>query len=332
MRSVILFVAWAILCVVGVLLAEPKAGNKPAPAAKGSAGASASAANPAAGREQDEKAIRDAVARLTKAYNGGDAAGVASLYTTDGEMIDGVGNQIQGRPAIEAEMAATFKAHPTAKLEVAIDTIRFLGASLAVEESVSTVTYEPGGPAQAGRYVVTYVKQDGKWLSGIVRELPDQQSGMQELEQLAWLVGDWVDESHEALVKTSYRWSDDHRFIVGDFAMHIGGREAMNGTHRIGWDPLAHQIRSWAFDSEGGFGESLWTVVQNDPKTGQPMKWVVKMSGVSHDGAIGSATHTYTRVGDDRYSFQSRDRIVGGKLTEDTPEIIVARAAPHPGK
>ena len=29
-------------------------------------------------------------------------------------------------------------------------------------------------------------------------------------------------------------------------------------TQRIGWDPVADHIRSWEFDSEGGFGEGKW--------------------------------------------------------------------------
>ena len=32
----------------------------------------------------------------------------------------------------------------------------------------------------------------------------------------------------------------------------------MTVTQRIGWDPAAKQIRSWEFDSEGGFGEGTW--------------------------------------------------------------------------
>jgi uncharacterized protein (TIGR02246 family) len=337
MRSFFLFFIGAMLCVAGLLLAEPRAGAPTAakpgaqPAAKGAGAA------PAARRDEDElaardAAVRDVVARLIKAYNGGDAAGIASLFTVDGEMIDDEGTRVQGRQAIEQDYAAVFQSHPQAKLEIAIDTIRFLGPTLAIEEGVSTVTYEPGGKSESGRYRVTYVKQDGKWLTGSARELPDDETGAKALEQLDWLVGSWVDESPEALVRTSYRWTDNHLFLVGEFAVHIGGRAAMSGTHRIGWDPLAKKIRSWVFDSEGGFGEALWTVSQTDPQTGAPQQWIVKMSGVTHDGAVGSATNLYTRLGEDRYSFQSHDRVIGGQPSDDTPEVIVAREAPEPGK
>jgi uncharacterized protein (TIGR02246 family) len=332
MRSIFLFFVWALLCVAGLLLAEPKPGAPTAakPAAPSAAKGTAAAA--AARRDEDERAVRDVVARLTKAYNGGDAAAIASLFTPDGEMIDDEGTRVQGRQAIEQDFAAIFQLHAKAKIEIAIDSIRFLGPTLAIEEGTSTVTYEPGGTPESGRYRVTYVKQDGKWLTGSARELPDDETGARALEQLGWLVGNWVDESPEALVKTSYRWADNHLFLVGEFTVQVAGRAAMSGTHRIGWDPLAKKVRSWVFDSEGGFGEALWTVSQTDPNTGAPQQWIVKMSGVTHDGAVGSATNLYTRLGEDRYSFQSRDRVIGGQRNEDTPEVIVAREAPEPGK
>ncbi|HEY1784359.1 MAG TPA: SgcJ/EcaC family oxidoreductase [Pirellulales bacterium] len=329
MRSIFLFFVWALLCVAGLLLAEPKPGAPAKPAAPSAAKTAAAAT---AGRDDDERAVRDVVARLTKAYNGGDAEGIASLFTADGEMIDDEGTRVQGRKAIEQDFAAIFQLHPKAKIEIAIDAIRFLGPTLAIEEGTSTVAYEPGGTSESGRYQVTYVKQEGKWLTGSARELPDDETGAAALEQLAWLVGNWVDESPESLVKTSYHWTDNHLFLVGDFAVHIAGRAAMSGTHRIGWDPLAKKIHSWVFDSEGGFGEALWTISQTDPATGAPQQWIVKMSGVTRDGSVGSATNLYTRLGEDRYSFESRDRVIGGQRSEDTPEVIVAREAPEPGK
>ena len=73
----------------------------------------------------------------------------------------------------------------------------------------------------------------------------------------------------------AYRWTDNHRFILGQFTVQIAGKPAMTGTQRIGWDPLKKTIRSWVFDSEGGFAEGTWTLDGN--------KWVVKLTGV-HPG------------------------------------------------
>jgi len=60
------------------------------------------------------------------------------------------------------------------------------------------------------------------------------------------------------MVVTTYKWADDKRFILSDFTVQVGGNPAMTGSQRIGWDPLRKQIRSWVFDSQGGFAEGLW--------------------------------------------------------------------------
>ena len=52
----------------------------------------------------------------------------------------------------------------------------------------------------------------------------------------------------------------------------------MTVTQRIGWDPLTKQIKSWVFDSEGGYGDGLWTRKGN--------QWVIKSTGVLPDGRI----------------------------------------------
>jgi uncharacterized protein (TIGR02246 family) len=330
MRTLVLFIGWALLCLVVIVLAEPGRGAKP-PGPGTAPAAPASQSTAPQGKDADAP-IRQMVAAFTKAYNSGDAKALASLFIVEAEIIDSEGQVVRGRRAIEDEFAAIFKQHPKAKIEIAIDSIRYLGPALAIEEGTSTVKYEPNDPGESGRYVVTYVKQDGRWQTVSAQEAPEEEADSNSLEQLSWLVGNWVDENPEALVKTSFRWDEDHTYLVGEFAIHIAGRPAMKGTNRIGWDPLLRQIRSWMFDSEGGFSESLWSPSSTNSGSSGPDRWVVKMSGVTRDGRAGSATNVFTRLGEDRYSFQSYDRIVGGVPTDDIPEIIVTREAPGPEK
>lgn len=270
----------------------------------------------------DEKPIRDLIAAFTKAYNAGDAKAIASMFTVGGEAADEKGNVARGRAEIERIFAAVFQEHPQAKITIKVDSIRFLGPTVAIEEGVSTVVRTPGEPGESGRYSVTYVVQDGKWLMAAARELAadDEQFAASELEQLGWLVGNWIDESSEGLVKSSYRWDEKRHFIMGEFTLQVSGQTALSGTQRIGWDPRTRQLRSWVFDSEGGFGEGLWTR-QGD-------RWIVKFSGVAHDGHSGSMTNIYTRLGKDKYSMESRDRVVGGELTQDAGAVVVVREPP----
>jgi hypothetical protein len=201
--------------------------------------------------------------------------------------------------------------------------VRFLSPSLAVEEGAATVGLVPNEPTEANRYMVVHVKQDGKWMMASAHDLPnDDTPAEDQLKQLAWLIGEWVDESPDSLVITSYRWDDNHNFILSEFTIHVAGRPVMSGTQRIGWDPLAKVIRSWVFDSEGGFAEGVYS------RDGQ--QWIIKMSGVTRDGKVASATNTITRVSKDRFTWNSRDRMVGGELAPEVGAITVARKPPKP--
>jgi hypothetical protein len=155
------------------------------------------------------------------------------------------------------------------------------------------------------------------------RDLPDELGSSEEqLKQLSWLIGDWVDESPNALVRTSYRWAENESFIAGEFHVQVAGRPALVGTNRIGWDPLARKLRSWVFDSEGGFGEGVWTRIDN--------QWIVKVTAVTRDGKLATATNIYTYLSNDRATFESRDRLRGDELAEDTGEILLVRMPPKP--
>ena len=269
--------------------------------------------------------IRLAAEAFAQAYNAGDAKAIARLFVADGEIVSEEGQSTQGREGIEQAFAGVFKEHPKTRMDLAIESIRFIGPDMAAEEGIATVTQGPGEPAQRSPYSVTYARQDGKWLTASSRDLPDDTPTPEEqLKQLRWMIGEWVDESPEALVMTSYRWTDNQCYILSEFKVQIGGRPVMTGTQRIGWDPLAKKIRSWVFDSEGGFGEGIWTRDGN--------QWIVKRTGVTRDGKIASATNIITRVSKHRMTWQQRDRIVGGEKTPDIAETPITRRPPTPNK
>jgi uncharacterized protein (TIGR02246 family) len=321
MRSILTTAVVAVaLVATAVAIGLQKAASGDPPAGPDTA-AAASAPGPA--YQQDEKAIRLAAQAFTKAYNAGDAKAIASKFIADGEIVSEEGQSTQGREGIEQVFAGIFKEHPQTHMDLAIGSIRFIGPDMAVEDGMATVTHGPDEPAQRSPYVVVHARRDGKWLTASARDLPDVTPTPEEqLKQLGWLIGQWVDESPEALVMTSYRWTDNQCYILSEFKVQVGGRPVMTGSQRIGWDPLAKQIRSWVFDSEGGFGEGIWTREGN--------QWIVKRTGVTRDGKVASATNIITRVSKDRMTWQQRDRIVGGEKTPDIKEIPITRTPPPP--
>ena len=96
----------------------------------------------------------------------------------------------------------------------------------------------------------------------------------------------------------------------------------MTGSQRIGWDPLKKTIRSWVFDSEGGFADGLWSREGN--------KWTIKLTGVTRNGKSSSATHTIAPVGKDRMILHTFDRVIGGEKMPDGEKIPVVRRPPMP--
>ncbi len=312
----ILWSSSVLLLVLAMPLWAQVAGKRPA--------ASKTAAAPvAAAPSAEEKAIRAVADAYVKAYNAHDAKGVAALFTPDAQIVDSQGDAIQGRAAIEQVFSDLFASFRQATTTVTIKSVRVLNPSLAVEDGTANVVLAAGEPAEPNGYTVLHVKQDGKWLMASARDLEGSGAAPSEhLKQLAWLVGEWVDESPDALVKTTYRFDENKNFLLADFTVQVAGKPVLNGTQRIGWDPLEETLRSWTFDSEGGFAEGVYT------RDGD--RWIIKMTGVTRDGQPISATNIITKIGPHHMSWQSRDRTVGGAAQPDLDAMRAVRTPPKP--
>lgn len=275
-----------------------------------------------ADRSADEAAIRANVDAFVKAYNAKDAKAVAALFAPDGQTVNKDREVTEGREAIERVFANLFSNNPRTKTQVTVESIRFIGSDLAVEEGSTKETSSPGEPPDYDRYTVLHVKRDGKWQMAMARdEEGPAPSAHEQLRALAWLVGDWVDDGGSTVVRSTCRWSDDKNFLLQEFDVQTNGKEAMHVSQRIGWDPLGKRIRGWVFDSEGGFGESQWT------RDGDI--WVIKATAVRPDGTTASATNTLVPAGKDAYVWRSRDRIVDDEVVAPV-EVKVVRKPPEP--
>ncbi len=274
-------------------------------------------------RPEDVKGIKQVTEAFTHAFNAGDAKAVSDLYTDDAELIDDYGERIQGRPTIHDFYSALFSERKGATIEISLTSLRFLGPDVAKEDGQTRVTPRGGEPSTYRDYTVLYVKQGGRWLHSSVRE--DHSIGLahhERLTELAWMIGEWLDESSDSIIHANCRWSDDKNFLLRDFVIHVQGKPVMNVTQRIGWDPLTKQIKSWVFDSAGGYGHALWARHGN--------QWVIKSSGVLPDGRIATATNILTRTGPNAARWASTERTVGGEVAADHHESVMVRRPPQP--
>ncbi len=271
--------------------------------------------------KSDEDAIRAAVDSYVSTYNRGDAKAVADHWSDSAEWVSPSGERFKGRQAIQREMEAMFTENKGVKIEVIEPKVRLISADAALEEGTVRVV-RPGEPPSDSTYIAVHARKNGQWKLDSVREtsLPDVQPH-EQLKQLEWLVGEWVDESPSEAVEHRCHWSNDGHYLLGEFVVQWEGLPALKGDLRIGWDPLTKQIKSWVFDSEGGYAEGYWT------KVGEG--WIVKMTGVRPDGSTATATNSYVPLRRDQYRYSSVDRIVGGQ-TEPDQTVTIVRKPPQP--
>jgi len=274
---------------------------------------SSASANPIA-----EAFVQTATA-FDDAYNAHNAESIAALFSEHGELVIDEG-AITGRDAVRDAFAAHFAEFPDATIRTEIEAIRFPSPTVAIEEGRTIASHATGEPAVERKYVTVHSRSGDEWVIASVREeLTEPLTPAEALDQLAWLVGDWVDESDDATVETSCRWSDDGNWLLQDYRVHLHGGPDMRGTQRIGWDASREQIRSWSFDSLGGFIEGIWEF--------DGERWSARLNGVSNDGALGSATRVVTPLGPDAFLLQSFHRVFDGQPLPDS-EVTVVRRPP----
>jgi len=81
--------------------------------------------------------------------------------------------------------------------------------------------------------------------------------------------------------------------------IHVQGNETTtDGWEIIGWDPVRQQIRSWIFDSNGGFGETIWVNNGDD--------WLIRASNVLPDGSRSTAENVLTKVDDNKFTWDRK--------------------------
>ena len=272
----------------------------------------------------DEEAIRQTGQTYVAAFCRADAKSVVEHFTHNAEYVDEQSHIFHGRPAIEVSLKAFFAEFPDCKMELKIDSIRFVGPGVAIEDGSTAVTRSKGAEPVVSRYTVVHVKSSGQWLTASVRDFapkPRRQHRAQ-LRQLEWMLGEWVHEGNDAVVVFSCRAVDNGTFLLRNFTIQIAGQDAISGSQRIGWDAQAGKLRTWIFDSEGGHSDGFW---HRDGDS-----WVLKVTGVTADGQTASSTSLYSFVDPHTMAFQSVDHEVAGVELPDSAKVKIVRHPPRP--
>lgn len=265
----------------------------------------------------DEDAIRAAIKSYVEAYNRGDAKAVAEHWSEEGQWTSPSGEKHTGKDAIAKALKALFEESKGVTITVDEPEIRLITDDVAVEDGVVHVA-SPDEPPSKATYQAIHVKQSGKWQLHSVREteVVELPAANSELQDLAWLVGEWGDDDGGSAAKVS--WTKNKTFLTYSFKVATDEGDDLEGTQVIGWDPANETIRSWMFDSDGGFGEGVWSRRDNT--------WVVKFQQTLPDGRTASATNVYTLVDGNSFTWKSIGRQVDGEYLPNIGEIKIARA------
>jgi uncharacterized protein (TIGR02246 family) len=266
-------------------------------------------------------AVRKTADAFTKAFNAGDAKAVAAFWTKDGEYQGPDGEKLHGRDEIEKSYVELFKAQPKATMEIKIGSVRMLGKYTALEEGTITVKVPGDNEPGVSAYSVLHVREEDGWRMATVREwVPDPQT-LVSVKDVEWLLGEWVGKGAETELRIKFSWDDDKVFLHGRYSLKRGDRVVSTGTQIIGKNPQGG-LRSWNFDSNGSFSESVWEREGN--------RWVIQATGTLPDGSETTAVNVMIPLSKDAYTWQSIQRTAAGTQLPATAPAKVTRVKPNP--
>jgi uncharacterized protein (TIGR02246 family) len=271
-----------------------------------------SAPSARASRSADGQAIRQAVADYAKAYKKGDVDALLAFWDVNAEFVGEDGEIIKGRQAIGNLLRKNQSALKNSRMEIHLKSARLITPDVATADA-NVVVRSSDGTTDTGPFTAVLTKKDGRWLFSSVRDLPEPSdtaaaSPYQRLKQLEWMIGEWDDTNLEADVHLTCRWAEDKSFLLQKYTVKQK-EKSFSLAQWIGWDPVRGQIRSWFFDSQGGFGEGTWTRDGN--------QWAVEIAGVVPDGETGTSRNLWRFVDDNNFVWQAKDREVNGRPLAD---------------
>ena len=269
-------------------------------------------------READKQAIEKMIQDMVQAFNNKEATALVANWSEDGEYSRNDDVPFRGKGEIQKgydEYFKTLKGKP--KLEVQIDGLRFPSKDSAYSEVTLRLKNETGEVVASSWRNTLLVREDGRWKVAIVSEWDRDESVDVNLKELEWLIGTWHAANKEREVTTTYEWDENKTFIRGKYTVKEGAKVIEAGTQMITKDNAEGAIRSWVFQSDGGFGDGLWT---RDGK-----KWTVDLYGVTSEGQEMTATVIYIHLDPTTYTWQAVDQEVDGEPVADTQPIKVTK-------
>ncbi|MCU0720237.1 MAG: DUF4440 domain-containing protein [Pirellula sp.] len=290
--------------------------------------APASIEEPSNGQSQElsplEKELLAETDKLVTAFNKADSNAIINSFLSDGELIDEQGVVHAGHEQISNLMDSFFKSYPNASTEAELESVRSV-AGIVFADGRRTISTADGKSVSLLRFMSVWKKTDAGYKLVSFRDFSESSSMTpnEALQELQWLIGEWVNEGSDAKVQLTFQWSADTNFILGSYSIKTDDGELSTSTQRIGWDASQGTFRTWTFDIDGGFGEGHWTKIEKG--------WQIRSTATTPEGATASATLQFIPVSENRFSISGRQRNLNGEELPDY-EITVVKKPPMASK
>ncbi len=268
----------------------------------------------------DEQALRAACGSYCDAVNAGNLDAVVALWAEDADYMTDSGERIAGREGLKKMFDRHLQAMKGKKYAFEIKSLRMIAPGVALEDGVATIAGDDDEKQTGTRYSAVWKKDGDKWLISSVRDLGETSTAAQQtspLKGLQWLLGDWHSELGDVEVQMNCSMVLEDAFLKQKYDVKPKNGEAFTVVTMVGWDPTNEQIRSWYFDSKGGFGDGFWTPDGNS--------WNISSTGAIADGRLGTATNSWKFVDENNIVWQSKNRQLEGVPMPDT-EVKFIRA------
>jgi len=255
-------------------------------------------------KRADEKADVLAIAdTYTAAFNAAQASKLADLYADDAEWLDQNGNLYSGKSAILKALGESFAASKGRTIELSVESVRKLGNDVLLDKGSAVVT-GPDGTRSRSDYTTVYQRSQDRWVIAQITETgdPTGDDPGENLAPLDWLIGKWTAKKGDELWAIEVARVQNGNFLTINYRLGEGA----SSTEIVGFDPAAGKIRSWTFDSEGGFSEAVWRADGN--------RWLLLSKSVNPDGTRSSSQMELHAEDDHRgFSVEIYNRESGGE-------------------
>lgn len=264
-------------------------------------------------------AVASRVASYVAAFNRRDVTACTEHWSKSAEyIVNGTAKPVVGRKAIGEALEQLLSTDEQFEFTVNHQRFRAVSDSVVIEEGVARLESETHGIEYA-HYLVVHVKQNGTWYRDSIREthIGTLSASAPDSEELESLVGRWIHTSKEITLTVQSSWTHNRRFITRNFELKDKNGNKTTATEIIGWDPAAGVLRSWSFDSQGGFEQAVWN------RDGD--QWLIKVDAVLPDGSTATEQRMLAVDSDGKLRSRIIEQQFGGRLLPGSEAITLVR-------